>query len=128
MIKKQQEWLDNQCLISIEYLKLKGFDVDGISVFEKKYLMPLFLIWKFTLLDGSQCWVIGGDLPVDHANGDVAFCTREAVHHFSLKWQLQAQHFLKADVKEQNILGKLLNTQAKILFQIYNDESLWVTS
>lgn len=128
MTNKQQEWLDQQCLLVIDYLKCKGFDVEGITVNENKYLMPLFSIWKFGLNDNSQCWVIGGDLPIDHACSDVAFNTREAVHHFSLKWQLQAENLMKANVAEQTTLAQLLNGQSKTLFQMFNDESLWLSN
>jgi len=127
MTNNQQVWLDSQCSTAIDYLKQKGLIVDNITVCENKYLIPSFSIWKFNLHDNSQWWVVTGDLPVDHANGDVAFCSREAVHHFSLKWQLQAENFLKANIAEQDKLAQKLNGQAKTLFQIFNDESLWLT-
>ena len=127
MKNTEQIWLDSQCSIAIEYLKQKGLLVDNISVCDNKHLIPLFSIWKFNLIDNSQWWVVAGDLPVDHANGDVAFCSREAVHHFSLKWQLQAENFLKANIEEQDRLAHELNAKAKTLFQIFNDESLWLT-
>jgi len=127
MTDKQQEWLDQQCLLAIDYLKLKGFNVDGIIVNENKYLMPLFSLWKFDFIDNRQCWVIGGDLPIDHACADVAFNTREAVHHFSLKWQLQAEHLMEANMTKQTKLAQLLSSKSKTLFQMFNDESLWLS-
>jgi hypothetical protein len=128
MTNKQQIWLDKECLAAIKYLEQKGLCVENINICENKYLLPLFSIWKFSLQDGSLWWVVGGDLPVDHANGNVAFCSRDAVQHFSLKWQLQAENFLKANIEDQNKLAHELNAQAKTLFQIFNDESLWITN
>ena len=124
-VVSQQAWKKAQYLIALEYLENKGYIIEDVLISENKYLMPLFSLWKLTLANKSALWVVGGDLPFDHANAEVALKARDAVRHFSLKWQLQAENLLAARVEKQNKLAHRLNSQAKILFQMFNDETLW---
>ena len=98
---------------------------NSVNAEDSRYLVPLFALWKLTSLDGKKFWVLCGDLPSDHSSFDVAPNAREALRHFSLKWQMQAENLLQANTDEQNNFANLLIGRAEGLYKLYNDESLW---
>ncbi len=87
--------------------------------------MPFLAVWKLTSLEGKKFWVLSGDLPTDHINFEVAANAREALRHFSLKWQLQSENLLQADIKEQKDFAHLLIGRAEGLYKLCEDDSLW---
>jgi hypothetical protein len=123
--KEQQQWVREQYQIATKYLAEKGLITQSVKVDESRYLIPVIAVWKLTLMDGSKHWVLCGDLPTDHSSVDVAPNAREALRHFSLKWQLQAENLLKADSKEQNDFANLLIGRAEGIYKICENEKLW---
>lgn len=83
---------------------------------------------------GSFRWIICGDLPTDHISSTVAANAREALRHFSLKWQLDAaryedpamrkQHGLD-ESKDWNHLTRQLVAKAEELYAMAEDDALW---
>ncbi len=122
---EQQQWIREQYQAATKYLAQKGLISKSVVVEESRYLIPLFAVWKITLTDGNKYWVLSGDLPSDHSGVDVAPNARDAIRHFSFKWQMQAENLLKADDKEQNEFAQLLIGRAEGLYKLYEDETLW---
>ncbi|MCW8833024.1 MAG: DUF4826 family protein [Colwellia sp.] len=123
--EEQQQWVREQYQVATKYLATQGLVTDSVVVEESLYLVPYFSVWKLKVLDGSYFWVICGDLPSDHNVIDAAPNAREAVRHFSFKWQMQAENLLKTGDKEQEDFAKLLIGRAEGLYDMYQKEELW---
>ena len=122
---EQQEWVREQYQVATKYLANKGLVTSSVKVETSRYLVPMLAVWQVTLLNDESYWVLCGDLPTDHSRLEVAPNAREALKHFSLKWQMQAETLLKAQSKEQDDFAKLLIGRAEGLYQLCEDESLW---
>ena len=123
--EQQQQWIREQYQVATKYLATQGLVTDSVVVEESRYLIPFMSVWKLKVLDGSYLWAICGDLPSDHNTFDVAPNAREAVRHFSFKWQMQAENLLKTGDKEQEGFAKLLISRAEGLYDMYQQEKLW---
>jgi len=123
--EQQQKWVREKYQAATKYLATQGLVTDSVVVEESRYLVPLLAVWKLKVIDGSYVWVISGDLPTDHNVIDVATNAREAVRHFSFKWQMQAENLLKTDDKEQQEFAKLLIGRAEGLYDMYQNNSIW---
>jgi hypothetical protein len=123
--EQQQQWVKDQYQIATKYLAEKGIVTNSVAVEESRYLVPLLALWKLTAMDGQKFWVLCGDLPSDHSSFDIAPNAREALRHFALKWQMQAENLLQAKNETQNEFAHLLISRADGLYKLYNDESLW---
>jgi len=80
-------------------------------------------------------WIICGDLPTDHISSTVASTAREALRHFSLKWQLDASRYddpatRKAfgldETQDWSRFTKQLIAKAEELYAMAEDEGLWL--
>lgn len=123
--EEQQHWIKTQYQAATKYLAEKGLVTDSVITQESRYLVPLMAVWKLKLLDGSYVWAISGDLPTDHSNFDVAPTARDAIRHFSLKWQLQAENLLKGEDKTQHNFAQILVGRAEGLYELHQNEKLW---
>ena len=123
--QEQSEWIRKHYQVATKYLADKGMVTNSVAVQDSRYLIPLVSVWKLKLLDNATYWVICGDLPSDHINADVAVDAREALRHFSLKWQLQAENLLKQPKKEQQEFAQLLVGRADGLYELYSNDKLW---
>jgi hypothetical protein len=123
--EQQQQWVKKQYQIATKYLAEKGIVTNSVTVEESRYLVPLLALWKLTAMDGKKFWVLCGDLPSDHSSVDVALNAREALRHFALKWQMQAENLLQAKNEEQNNFANLLIGRAEGLYKLYDDAPLW---
>tara|TARA_R110001592_G_scaffold1212_2_gene7140 strand:+ start:1501 stop:1932 length:432 start_codon:yes stop_codon:yes gene_type:complete len=123
--EQQQQWIREQYQVATKYLATQGLVTQSVVVEESRYLIPLMSVWKLKVLDGSYFWVICGDLPSDHNTFDIAPNAREAVRHFSFKWQMQAENLLKTGEKEQEEFAKLLVGRAEGLYDMCQQETLW---
>lgn len=126
--EEQQKWVRDQYQVATKYLADKGLVTDSVAVEDSRYLIPLVSVWKLKLLDNTKLWVICGDLPTDHSAIDAAPTARDALRHFSLKWQLQAENLRQAGGAEQEDFAKILVSRAEGLYKIHENESLWVES
>ncbi len=123
--EEQQKWVREQYQVATKYLAEKGLVTNTVQVEESRYLIPILAVWKLTLIDGKKCWVLCGDLPTDHSSIDVAHDAREALRHFALKWQMQAENLLQAGDEKQNEFAKLLIARAEGLYDIVENDSVW---
>ncbi len=122
---QQKEWIREQYQVATKYLAQKGLVTNSVAVEESRYLVPVLAVWKITLMDKTKCWVVCGDLPTDHSNIDVAPNAREALRHFSLKWQMQAENLFKSADKEQAKFAQLLISRAEALYDLCEKDDLW---
>ena len=125
--EEQQQWVREQYQAATKYLATQGMVTDSVVVEESRYLVPMVAVWKLKLIDGTYVWVMSGDLPTDHSAIDVALNAREAIRHFSLKWQVQAENLLKTGGKEQEEFAKLLIGRAEGLYNMHQDDKVWNT-
>ncbi len=125
--EQKKQWVRDQYQVATKYLATQGLVTQSVVIEESRYLIPFMSVWKLKVLDGSYLWTICGDLPSDHNTFDVAPNAREAVRHFSFKWQMQAENLLKTGDKEQEDLAKLLIEKAEGLYDMYQQEKLWGT-
>ncbi|MCP4323051.1 MAG: DUF4826 family protein [Alteromonadales bacterium] len=123
--EQQQQWIRDQYQVATKYLAQKGIVTESVKAEDSRYLVPLLALWKLTSLNGDKFWVLCGDLPSDHSSVDVATNAREAIRHFALKWQVQAENLLQAKNKEQTEFANLLIGRAEGLYKLYEDDSLW---
>lgn len=123
--EQQKQWIKEQYQRATKYLAEKGIVTNSVKVEDSRYLVPLLALWKLTSLDGKKFWVLCGDLPSDHSSIEVAPNARDALRHFSLKWQMQAENLLQAKNAEQHDFAQLLIGRADGLYKLYEDESLW---
>jgi hypothetical protein len=125
---EQQQWTRDQYQVATKYLAEKGIVTDSVQVEESRYLVPLLALWQLTSLEGKKFWVLSGDLPTDHSNFEVAANARDALRHFSLKWQMQSENLLRSDIKEQKDFAHLLISRAEGIYKLCEDDSLWKTT
>jgi len=64
-------------------------------------------------------WFICGEVPLDYLPGNVAASPREALRHFALKWQLDAER----SSDEAN--AKKLIENAEAIYALADDERAW---
>ena len=123
--EQQQQWVREQYQTATKYLAEKGLVTESVVVDESRYLVPFLAVWKLKITDGSFYWVICGDLPSDHNVINVAPNAREAVRHFALKWQMQAENLLQSGDKEQIEFANLLIGRAEGLCDMHEQDHFW---
>ena len=79
-------------------------------------------------------WIICGDLPTDHIGSEAASTPRDALRHFALKWQMDAErykipavrkaHGLPEDKDVSHLTDQLI-AKAEELYAIAEEDSLW---
>ena len=82
----------------------------------------------------SFVWIICGDLPTDHVGSKAAETARDAVRHFALKWQMDAErykipavrkaHGLPEDKDVSHLTDQLI-AKSEELYAIAEEDSLW---
>ncbi len=125
--QEREAWVREQYQTATKFLANKGLVTDSVTVEASRYIAPLVAIWKLKTIDGRWYWVICGDLPTDSIDLNMAENAKEAMRHFSMKWQLQAENILKNEeaTAEQSSYAKLLVGRAEGLYQLVNQEQLW---
>lgn len=123
--QEQQQWVREQYQAATKFLADRGLITQSVADTESRYLVPLMSVWKINLTDNTSVWAISGDLPTDYSPVSVANNAREAVRHFSLKWQLQAESLLKDDKEESKKLAEHLISRAEGLYQLFDDDQIW---
>lgn len=64
-------------------------------------------------------WFICGEVPLDYLPGNVAAAPREALRHFAMKWQLDAE---RADDAES---ADVLIENAEAIYALADDKRVW---
>jgi hypothetical protein len=123
--EEKQQWLKDKYQVATKFLADKGLVTVSVSDADSRYIIPLFSVWKLNLIDKSSVWVIAGDLPTDYIETTAAKDAREAVRHFSYKWQLQADQLLQAGIVEQQEFANILISRAENLYKIFTKDEIW---
>ena len=131
----QSQWVKEQHGDLLSYCSRNDLKITNIIQKDSAILPPIAAVW---LVDSKQSaqqfWVITGDLPNDHIQAGNAVNAREALRHFSLRWQLKSEKILnslesrKADPSRDNTekeFADLLISRAEGLFELFENKQLW---
>ena len=131
MEKLRQEWVRTQFQKAIRFLAEKGVIPSKVLADESRYLAPYLAIWKMESKRPTTktYWVMSGDLPSDFVDLKVAKTARDAVRHFSMMWQMQAENLIRSGATRRDAtqakFAQLLVSRAESLYRMHNDEKLW---
>lgn len=110
-----------------KHLAEKGAMPKTVVEKDSRFLAPLCALWKFKTQNGKTYWVITGNLPTDHAEVSAASTPRQAIHYFSLQWQMKAEQLLQSQPSdEQKQFAQLLVNRAHGLYELAENDKLWV--
>lgn len=128
--KLRQEWVRTQFQKANRFLAEKGVIPSKVLADESRYLAPYMAIWKMESKRPTKktYWVMSGDLPSDFVDVKVAATARDAVRHFSMMWQLQAENLVRSGATRdatQAKFAQLLVSRAESLYRMHNDDKLW---
>lgn len=85
----------------------------------------------------ERFWVIAGDVPVDHLDGELAADARAALRHFALRWQVQGARVKSGDRDleagaprskarvDWTELGDSLALRAEFIYALADDDRNW---
>lgn len=131
MEKLRQEWVRTQFQKANRFLAEKGVIPSKVLADESRYLAPYLAIWKMESKRPTTktYWVMSGDLPSDFVDVKVAKTARDAVRHFSMMWQMQAENLIRSGATRSDAtqakFAQLLVSRAESLYRMHNDEKLW---
>ena len=131
MEKLRQEWVRTQFQKANRFLAEKGVIPSKVLADESRYLAPYLAIWKLESKRPTTktYWVMSGDLPSDFVDVKVAKTARDAVRHFSMMWQMQAENLIRSGATRRDAtqakFAQLLVSRAESLYRMHNDEKLW---
>ncbi|MBN8445457.1 MAG: DUF4826 family protein [Gammaproteobacteria bacterium] len=122
-----QEWVRLQFQRANLHLAEQGIVMESVAVAESRYLPPLIAVWKIHGLNKNVVWAISGDVPVDYLPVAVAADAREAIKHFSYRWQMKAQQIMDNGISDQTSADyvQLLVGRANMLYDLSESETLW---
>lgn len=125
--EEMNNWVREQFQKSNGYLAERGILTDQVLTKESRYLAPHIAVWKFTVRGVSErVWVISGVVPTDHVEAKVAATARDALRHFSLRWQVRADEILNSMPNEtEKKFAEMLVTHAEACYDLVENESLW---
>jgi len=125
--EETQEWVRLQFQRANLHLAEQGIVMESVAVAESRYLPPLIAVWKIHGLNKTVVWAISGDVPVDYLPLAVAANAREAIRHFSYRWQMKAQQIIDNGVSDQTSADyvQLLVGRANMLYDLAESETLW---
>lgn len=120
-------WVREQWQHANMFLAENGVVPSTLNHNVSRYLVPVLALWKITGEDNKTYWVINGELPTDFMLADNAPDARDAMRHFSLKWQVQAANVMdnSESSEAQRSRAGFLQNRAESLYRFYEDESLW---
>ncbi|MGL5392004.1 MAG: DUF4826 family protein [Shewanella sp.] len=126
----RQEWVRTQFQKANRFLAEKGVIPSKVLADESRYLVPYLAIWKMEAKRPSSktYWVMSGDLPSDFVDVKVAKTARDALRHFSMMWQMQAENLIRSGAVRdatQAKFAQLLVSRAESLYRMHNDDKLW---
>ncbi|MDZ7903878.1 MAG: DUF4826 family protein [Rheinheimera sp.] len=121
-----QEWVRLQFQRANLHLAEQGIVMESVAVAESRYLPPLIAVWKIHGLNKNVVWAISGDVPVDYLPVAVAADAREAIKHFSYRWQMKAQQIMDNGISDQTSADyvQLLVGRANMLYDLSESETL----
>ena len=131
---KQEEldiWIKKQLNTAVQKSMKQG-DIDGLLVEAKPaWVLPFqVLIGKIRPqgLAAEFQWCICGEVPTDFLQPGIANTPREALRHFSMKWQLAAARHQEVNLKNpaQDDPVNQLAAHAEDIYTLVEDDRLWM--
>ena len=132
-----QQWVQDQHAKVLHYGSRNQLDIDLLNQQQSAILPPHIAVWlAHSKSLNQEVWVITGDLPTDHINGENAKNAREAVRHFSLRWQLKADKLMESvkngtpemgDAERQTQFAELLISRANGLHDLADNDDIWAS-
>ena len=127
-------WVREQHDLMAQYAgrrELIGSDAEGVPVWSIPH--QIFLGRFYDKASPEQgYWYVAGGVPSDHIPSHLAASAREALRHFSLKWQLQAAQIEESSSSGQGDhppdfanVAKNLARSAEILMTCVETEDYW---
>ncbi|WKE67238.1 DUF4826 family protein [Gallaecimonas kandeliae] len=127
----EAQWVRQSFQKANAYLASKGILPQGVRQSDSRVLAPLVAVWRIKAKESnkvSDFWVITGNLPADHLPHSTAASAREALRHFALNWQMQAENILRGPGRNDKVqvdFANLLIGRAEGLYKIYDEPGLW---
>jgi len=135
-VEKFGDWLKEQMEVMSRHVYTSGListEATGLCVWSVPHLVFLGKIWAKDD-DSMKYWVLSGlDLPTDHIEEGLATTPREAVRHFSMKWQLQSAKVSElgeegdgsATGTDWRKIAGSLQSNAEALYTLVGRDELW---
>ena len=125
--QEKNEWLRAQYEKATKHLASQGVIAQSVSLDDSRYIPPLIAIWKLKDTQNNEYWVLSGDVPADYSPLSVAPDAREALRHFSLKWQMQAENIYNTGTQDKTQIdfANLLVGRAQGLYDLHSQEQFW---
>ncbi|RUO36520.1 DUF4826 family protein [Aliidiomarina sanyensis] len=125
--QEMNNWVREQFQKANGYLAEKGILTDQVLTKESRYLAPHIAVWKFSLRGlTDKVWAISGVVPTDHVDAKVAKDARDALRHFSLRWQVRAEEILQSQPNEtERKFAEVLVNHAEACYELVDNEQLW---
>lgn len=119
-------WLSQQLQKATKFLADQGIIADNILLSQSRYMAPHAAVWLVEAANGSNYWVITGDLPTDAVVSSAAKTAREAMRSFHLRWQLRAEQLLRVPASdEMKSTASTLVVAAETLFTLVENSQMW---
>lgn len=117
-----QTWIREQLDLVVRELGSRGVLEDALLEVKPAWTLPMrILLGKAREQAQGQSfqWFICGEVPLDHMPSDAATTPREAMRHFAMKWQLDAEQ-LASDAAAE------LVDHAEAIYALVEIDELWV--
>ena len=117
-----REWVHDQLNHAAKQISQRGLIDDPLIEVKPYWTLPFSLLIGKVRPHGASVafnWFICGEVPLDCIDGAVADTPRDAMRHFAMKWQLEAD---RAKSPEDS---KRLIHLAESLYPLAEDDRLW---
>lgn len=116
-----KEWIRKQLDVAVEELiSANVFEAALIEV-KPAWVLPSRILVGKVREQGNPVdfrWFVCGEVRLDHVPADTATTPRDAIRHFSMKWQLDAS-------KLGDEASKSLVADAEALYSLAEDDRFW---
>ncbi len=128
-------WVREQHQAMGQYAFRQGLipeESEGAPVWSMPHRLFIGKVWPKADPKAAH-WIISGELPTDHIDGDLAETARDAARHFALKWQLQSAR-IEQPAEDDPTGDRLvdwaqvadsLKSRAEALYAIVENDDLW---
>ena len=115
---------------------ITGIAIEASPVWAAPEQILIAQVWSAGKKDAFIWTVSGDDAITDHFAGHLAATPKEAARHFSLKWQVDADHLLNLikqkapDEKTEEQMqaqADRLTQNAELLYDLSNAEDIWAS-
>lgn len=116
-----KNWIREQLDYVVSELSSRGVLEDALLEVKPAWTLPMRLLLgkaREQAQGQSFRWFICGEVPLDHMPSDAAATPREALRHFAMKWQLDAENL------ESEAAAELVD-HAEAIYALVELDELW---